>query len=218
MNIHLIRQIILEQVEELFVDSDAEETTRLEKDSVDDQIDSFLIKFEKESIVEVDDAEAAGLNESFANLSLRVLLEQAEDVEAEEAEDEEIEDADETEDVEEEEEEVPEPAGSEDVDPDVEAVESVPQLPLDMDAFTKRVARLAMNNEVLLDVKTTIVNRAMNFLLENYNQEHVNEMKEILDTQFDFDLGGPSDDPPPQPYAVGAWAGGTGGLGGGGGA
>tara|TARA_R110001583_G_scaffold31043_2_gene106535 strand:+ start:17016 stop:17669 length:654 start_codon:yes stop_codon:yes gene_type:complete len=216
MNIHLIRQIILEQVEELFVDSDAEETALLEKDSVDDQIDSFLIKFEKESIVKPSDAEVAGLSESFTSLSLRALLEQAEDVEAEEAEDEEIEDADETEDAEEEEEEVSEPAGSEDVNPDVEANESVPKIPLDMDAFTKRVARLAMNYDVLLDVKTTIVNRAMNFLLEHYNKEHVSEMKEILDTQFDFDLGGPSDDPPPQPYAAGAWAGGTGGLGGGG--
>ena len=109
MNIHLIRQIILEQVEELFVDSDAEETALLEKDSVDDQIDSFLIKFEKESIVKPSDAEVAGLSESFTSLSLRALLEQAEDVEAEEAEDEEIEDADETEDAEEEEEEVSEP-------------------------------------------------------------------------------------------------------------
>jgi hypothetical protein len=42
-------------------------------------------------------------------------------------------------------------------------------------------------------------------------------MKEILDSQFDFDLDGSKDIPDP-PYAVGAYAGGTGGLGGGGGA
>ena len=55
----------------------------------------------------------------------------------------------------------------------------------------------------------------MNFLLENYDKVHVDEMKEILDTQFDFDLDG-GKDTPPAPYAVGAFQGGTGQMGGGG--
>jgi hypothetical protein len=91
----------------------------------------------------------------------------------------------------------------------------LPKIPLDIDAFTKRVARLAMNYQNLLDVKTTIVNRAMNFLSENYDDVHVTEMRNILDSQFDFDLDG-GKEVPPAPDAVGAWAGGTGGLGGGG--
>ena len=74
-----------------------------------------------------------------------------------------------------------------------------------------------MNNVILLDVKSVILNRAKNYLLENYDQAHVDQMREILDTQFDFNLEGREDIPDP-PYAVGAYAGGTGGLGGGGGA
>ena len=85
---------------------------------------------------------------------------------------------------------------------------------IDMDSFTKRVARLAKNYEVLLDVKTVVVNRAIAYLEENYEKEEVYEFKEILDNQFDFNLGGPPEIPDP-PIAVGA-AGEGGGLGGGG--
>ena len=97
---------------------------------------------------------------------------------------------------------------------DAEPIETLPKPPLNIDAFTKRVARLAMNHEALLDIKTVIVNRAMNFLLENYDQEHADEMREILDTQFDFDLDG-GREAPDAPYAVGAFQGGTGQMGGG---
>ena len=43
----------------------------------------------------------------------------------------------------------------------------------------------------------------MNFVLENYDQAHVTAMREILDTQFDFDITG-TKDIPDAPYAVGA--------------
>tara|TARA_Y100000310_G_scaffold203479_1_gene203727 strand:- start:11788 stop:12462 length:675 start_codon:yes stop_codon:yes gene_type:complete len=214
----LIRSLILEQVDELFVDPAAEEeTTRLENDSADDQIDSFILKFEKDSI-DSDDSESQSLNESLQNLSLRVLLEQEE----EEVEDEPaFEAAEETEpaevDVEAEEEvgpDDPEPADS--ADTDAEPAEALPKPPLDVDAFTKRVARLAMNHQTLLDIKTVIVNRAANFLKENYDDEHAQEMKDILDEQFDFDLDG-GKEIPEAPFAVGANPLGAGAMGGGGG-
>jgi len=44
----LIRKLILEQVGELFGE-DGEES-KLKNDSIDDQIDAFIIKFEKDSI------------------------------------------------------------------------------------------------------------------------------------------------------------------------
>ena len=182
----LIRSIILEQVEDLFVDPAASpETTRLEVDSADDQIDSFILKFEKDSI-ENDDQDAESMNESFKALSLKALFEQEEEeedpiedeVEAEVTEEEPAADAPSD----------PEPAGSE--DQDALPAESVPKMPLNIDAFTKRIARLAMNSEKLLDIKTVIINRAMNFLKDNYDDAHALEMKDILDAQFDFDLDG----------------------------
>jgi len=212
---NLIRSLILEQVDELF-STEEEDSTRLSLDSVDDQIDSFIIKFERDSVVSDNEKESDSLDESLRMLSLKILMEQDE-VEEEEEEDVDIEDEPlEDEPAEEEEEDVedPEPAGSEDVEAD--APEVTPKLPLDVDAFTKRIARLAMNSEKLLDVKTTVINRAMNFIIDNYDQAHVDKMKEILDSQFDFNLDGGKDIPEP-PYAVGAYAGGTGGLGGGGG-
>jgi len=203
-----LRSIILEQVDELFSAPDAsEETTRLEKDSADDQIDSFIIKFEKDSIKLEDDTDE--LSESLSRLSLRVLLEQDEEAEDDAA-------AEPTDDAADEDDaaEPQEPAGSEDTEEDVKP-ETPPKPPLDIDAFTKRVARLAMNYDTLLDIKTVIVNRAMNFLLENYDQVHSDEMRDILDTQFDFDLDGGKEDPA-APFAVGAFQGGTGQMGGGG--
>jgi hypothetical protein len=211
VNRHMIRRIILEEVEELFVASDAEEVTRLSKDSADDQIDAFILKFEKDSIEE---EEGEDLLESLRNLSLRgILNEQPSPDDLPEPEDLAAppeEPAPEAE----EEVEVEDPAGSEDVT--VTDAEELPKPPLNIDEFTKRVARLAMNYETLLDIKTIIVNRAMNFLADNYDKAHVDEMKEILDSQFDFDLDGSKDIPEP-PYAVGAYAGGTGQMGGGGG-
>jgi len=199
-----LRSLILEQVEELFAPrAAAEEVTRLEKDSADDQIDSFIIKFEKDSIVDEDSGDQR-LNESLRSLSLKALLEQDEPEEEPEADDA----ADDAADA-----EPSELAGSEDVDDDAAPAEP-PKPPLDVDAFTKRVARLAMNHETLLDIKTVIVNRAMNFLLENYDQVHADEMRDILDTQFDFDLDGGKEDPE-APFAVGAFQGGTGQMGGG---
>ena len=96
-------------------------------------------------------------------------------------------------------------------DPQPEEKRKKPEI--DMDAFTNRVARLAKNYEVLLDVKTVVVNRAILFLQENYEKEEIDEFKEILDSQFDFNLSGPPE-VPEAPLAVGA-GGPGGGLGGG---
>ena len=57
------------------------------------------------------------------------------------------------------------------------------------------------------------MNRSFNFLLENYDQSHVDEMKQILEEQFDYRVDSQQEDIE-APYAVGAYAGGTGGGGG----
>ncbi len=213
MNItkNFLRKLILEQVDELFSDeSEERQGTQISRDSADDQIDSFIIKFEKDSILSDDDS----LAESLESLSLSAFLSEQDEPGAEEEEDAEDEQPAENLDAPEDEEvEDPPPASSGDLN-DVEP-EPVPKLPLDVDAFTKRVARLAMNSDKILDIKSIIINRAMKFLRENYDEDHVSAMKETLDTQFDFDLDGTSQIPL-APFAIGANPAGAGISGGGG--
>lgn len=52
--------------------------TRLSKESVDKQIDSILINFESESLIESEDEESNDINESLSRKSLKYLLEQEE--------------------------------------------------------------------------------------------------------------------------------------------
>ena len=201
-------KLFLEQAErELYAaPMESTDSTRLTMDSVDDQIDSFLISFERDSVVKDED----NIMESLRDMSLRTLLEQ--DDAAEEAEDAEGEDvADEAE--EEEAEEIPEPAGSETITSEEPA--NPPKLPIDMDVFAKKVARLVENGPTLLEVETVVVNRALNYLRENYDEQYAKALLEILDDQFDFNIANPGQ-PKETPFAVGAYAGGTGGLGGGG--
>jgi len=199
-----IRKIILEQVDELFADE--EDTTRLSRDSIDDQIDSFIIKFENDSLKA--DNQEDSMSKSLSEMSLRALI----------SEQDAPPDAPEAGEPDEEPDESPEEGDDDPIDSaavDVSEPAETPMLPIDVDAFIKRIARLALNADTLLDVKTVIVNRALNFLKDNYNDAHVDEAMEILDSQFDFNLDGKKE-PPEAPMAVGAWAGGTGGLGGGG--
>ena len=198
----MIRDLILEQVEELFQsgEEDVEEEEKLSQDSADDQIDAFIIKFERDSILEEEDV----ISESLQDLSLDVFLLEQEG--AAEPPPPEV--------------DAP-PAEEVETDVDVEAEAEIEEPveaklpPLDIEAFTKRVARLAMNSEVLLDIKSIIVNRALNFLLDNYDQAHYDTMVEVLDAQFDMGIG-PKAEAPEAPYAAGAFQGGTGQMGGGG--
>lgn len=155
------------------------DSTRLSLDSVDDQIDSYIIKFEQEA------AEAAQSDEEMIFEALRTksmlkfLLEQDDvsdlaDPGAGTAAEEPTEEPD-------------EPVGSEDEKPALKPAPLV-KTNIDIDAFTKKVARLVMMSDRLLDVKSVIINRSLMFLKKNYTDEYVERMKEILETQFDFNM------------------------------
>jgi len=195
-----------ETAQELYASPmDSTASTRNAADSVDDQIDSFLIKFENESIISKEDE----IMESLRTMSLNILMEQpGAEEEAAETEGEAVAiDA-------EEEVAVDEPVGSE--RQTVEEPGKLPKLPIDIDLFSQKVARLVMNGPTLCDLETVIVNRALNYLKNEYDEQHAKELLGILDKQFDFNIDDP-DAPKQDHYAVGAYAGGTGGLGGGGG-
>jgi hypothetical protein len=149
-------------------------------DSVDDQIDALIIRYEKESIESGEEsAEQEKMLESLAGLSLRFLLEQDE-----------------------EDPNTAPPAGSETPKKDPKPPEEV-KPPIDIDLFTKKVARLAMNAQSLLQIEEVILTRSEEFLRKNYGQNYVDEMHDILDRQYD--IGGSEEkDLPEVPIAAGA--------------
>jgi hypothetical protein len=62
--------------------------------------------------------------------------------------------------------------------------------PLDIDLFTKKVARLVLNGRNMIPLEEVIISRAQAFLNKNYGKDYVEQMQDILDQQFDFDLTG----------------------------
>ena len=195
-----MRRRILREEEELTDLSGASETPRRALDSVDDQIDSQLILFEKHAN-ESAKGESEYLLESLKKLSLRAfLLEQEpdaglpaspegapEDLFAEPAEP-----------------KAADPAGSE-----VPKKKSEPAKPLkpslDVDVFAKNVARLCFNANNLLLVQPVIINRAVRFLEENYGKDYSEKLVDTLDTQFELRIHEEPDvyDAPLAPGAAG---------------
>ena len=164
--------------------------SRLARDSADDQIDSLLIKYENESIKEDET-----LEESLAKQSLKYLLNEQEDVVDPAA------DAEAT-------------TGSEMQDEDEAGEEE--QANLDIDVFSSKVARLIMNYDHLLKIEAVILNRAVEFLKDNYDAEHAERFYAILEEQYDIEIDEDfiDEEGRPAPQGLGAYDGGSGGGGG----
>lgn len=171
------RKILREEDEQLELVGAESETgkERQSLDSVDDQIDNYLLKYESGSLRSGEDEM---IMESLKHLDMRFLLEQEEGEGAPEA--------------------APAgdkpkaaPAGSEVAKKKPKGVDREP--PLDIDSFTKKVARLVMNYQNLMRIEPVIVNRAAAFLEKNYGKDYVDEMFDILDTQFGLDIDGEVD-------------------------
>ena len=180
--------------EEDSVKVDVSRKIRLARDSVDDQIDSFLVKFESESALDEDEQ----LEESFYNHDLKYLLNEQPvlDPEAEAAK---------------------KPQGSEETE--IETAEKAGRMVIDIDSFTSKVARLIINSDRLLDLQSAIVNRTIDFLENYYDADHVERFKSILEQQYDIDSkvfdrtyeANPAEYDSPQ--GLGAYDGGSGGGG-----
>ncbi|NBW57964.1 hypothetical protein EBR43_09350, partial [bacterium] len=52
---------------------------------------------------------------------------------------------------------------------------------IDVEEFAGSVSRLIDNYDSLLEVRNTLARRAVNFLIENYEQDVVNEFKNVLE-------------------------------------
>jgi len=149
----------------------------LSNDSLDDQIDSLLIKYENQAIGDVNESK-----------SLRIVMSHLFEQEGGEEEDAEIAGD-------------PEIVGSEEMSAEQPAEERQP--PLNIDDFAGSVARLIMNFESLMDPVTVILNRSMNFLDNRYDRSVVDDFTEIMAQQYGMELN-PIDDTQPPPAAVGA--------------
>lgn len=193
MNKYLYK-LLLEKKEEDMTDApegtvmtSSEPKARKAGDSVDDQIDSLILMYEKRAIRD----DETNLMESLKTSSLRYLFEQEDAPEEEPA------------DTEEETPEASSPVGSEEITAKPAEESLVPDI--DIDKFTIKIARLIMNHRQLLDVENAIINRTKNFLDENYGDKFVTRYLDILEEQFgietkEFDIDYPGEDP----LAVGA--------------
>lgn len=185
------------------------------KGSVDDQIDALILRYESASIRE---EEEPSLNESLKNLNLRFLFEQEEPPPEEETPAAAPPPSADTPTEEDSEEEI-KPAGSQDMQITTPAEDQkVPDL--DIDKFAMRMVRLVNNYRNLLTIEEAIINRAKNFLDENYGEVFVDDFINILSDKYGLELDEFENIPEVSDdvFAVGAYEGGTGGLGGGGGA
>ena len=82
---------------------------------------------------------------------------------------------------------------------------------LDVDMFATDTARLVMNYDNLLDMEAIIINKAIQFLTTNYNEDMAEEFLELLDIKHGISIGR-EEDIVPEPIAVGAGGGGGGGA------
>tara|TARA_R110000851_G_scaffold115875_1_gene241872 strand:- start:217 stop:825 length:609 start_codon:yes stop_codon:yes gene_type:complete len=195
--IQMIREqfslMLLEQEEET---PQGDEPDTKSSSSVDDQIDELFLQYEKLSLPD----EEQMLQEMISKGSLRFILEQ-EEPEEEAEEEEAIEDVDE-----------------EDAD-DAEDDSMVPDEvspSIDIGTFATKVARLAEMPEKVLDLKNAIINRAVQYLEQNYDDNVAKDFENALLDRFQ--LAVPENEIEnlvaadlPAPPAVGAGSGGAAG-------
>ena len=202
----LLKEIIADEKGNIEV-SDGPTSPKPSPDSVDAQIDGYIIGAEKSGLESAasdigSSIGGPGMNEAIRFSMVDLLLEAPEDEEDPAPAEEEVEE----EDVE------PEIAGKEDIAAEEPATPEIPSI--NIDVFSEKIAILAENFSSRLDIPGVIFNRAKNYLEENYTKDHVLEMIDRLE-QLGFAIDREKE-VPERPLAVGA-GGPGGGLGGGGG-
>ena len=150
------------------------------EDSLDAQVDKYLSDYE---------AEAKNLKKEgrdFRSLVRRFLREAPEDEEKEDEEDEEDEDAGEESDEEGEAEGGDEEGGEEEED---EEPEKLTLDDVNVESFADSVVRLVENYDSLLEVRNTILRRAVNFLTKTYDIDVVDSFKEVVQERHGIEIG-----------------------------
>lgn len=147
--------------------------------SVDKQIDSLLIAFQDDAS-EVDDKEV--VPEGVTSMLAALLLLEAEEEEADDSKSTVTSDASNR--------------------AETPGAAMVPKL--NIDDFASKVATLIGSASKRLDVETVILNRARNFISDEYGQDVANQLVELLTNTHGIDLDGDTDEGQGDHYAVGA--------------
>jgi hypothetical protein len=185
-----LKKIIREQIRSVLL----EETVKKElQDSLDQQVDDFLISYESDAKVKKNEGfDFRSMTRSFLSTTSRNLLEAEGDEEEEKP-------ADETGD-----EEKP------------EEKKKLSAEDIDIEEFASNVVRLIDNYDSLLEVRNTLARRAMNFLSDNYSPDVVSQFKIVLEDEHDITVGkskaDEEDNEFPSPVAAGAGSGGGGAV------
>jgi len=158
----------------LLLEADKNDKKIESEDSLDAQVDKFLISYEKDSKVVK--------KESFNfRDSMRLMLTEAE----------------------------------EDSDRDKSSPEKLPVEDLDMESFVNNVMRLVENYDSLLEIRDTILKRALNFITKNYKKDAQQSFEDTIFEIYGVKIGTSKkdieDDYYPAPRAGAAGPGGGGG-------
>ena len=185
-----LKKIIREQIRSVLL----EETVKKElQDSIDQQVDDFLISYESDAKVKKNEGfDFRSMTRSFLSTTSRNLLEAEGDEEEEKPADE---------------------AGDEEKP---EEKKKLSAEDIDIEEFASSVVRLIDNYDSLLEVRNTLARRAMNFLSDNYSPDVVSQFKIVLEDEHDITVGkskaDEEDNEFPSPVAAGAGSGGGGAV------
>lgn len=160
-----LRKIIAEETKKILVEAEKPEEEKGE-DSLDAQIDQFLMNYEVES------KNAKNEGKDFRSLVLR-LLREAEEDEEEDKGDEEAKDDEE----------------GEEEEPAAEEQKKLTIEDIDIENFSDNVVRLIDNYDSLLEVRNTILRRAANFILKGYEPDVVESFKETIMERHGLEIG-----------------------------
>lgn len=168
-----------------FIETSLNESSGFVTDSIDDQVDSVLLKYESDCILDFE-IEESYLREAPGDDATQ------DDVPAD--------NSDAADDL---------TGDKDDEEPDVERDPLQPRI--DLHKFAGKVSRLASNYDSLLNMPIAIVNRAKNYLEQNYNQAVADEFAEIMEREFDIPIEqDDTTEPREKPMAPGAAASGLG--------
>ena len=182
-----LKKIIREQIRNVLL----EEAVKKElQDSIDQQVDDFLISYESDAKVKKNEGfDFRSMTRSFLSTTSRNLLEAEGDEEEEQPADE---------------------AGDEAKPKEKKKLSAED---IDIEEFASNVVRLIDNYDSLLEVRNTLARRAVNFLSDNYSLDVVSQFKIVLEDEHDISIGKSNvdkeDDQFPSPAARGAGSGGS---------
>ena len=153
------RDMFKQLVTSLLTEADENEKKIASEDSLDAQVDKFLIAYEADS------KEIKKESFNFRS-SMRALLLEEEEEETDDAEDE----------------------------PDDALVKKLSAEDLNMEEFVNNVMRLVENYDSLLEIRDTILKRALNFIAKNYKKDAPRAFEDTILDLYGVKIGSSSQD------------------------